>query len=299
MDVRETTILGEALEGILQDITDDAKRGTAIKDYLYQAQEKRILIPESLWNIIICLDKELGEREFDKKAELDYQPKEFDYKEDCKFRQYCEQCWTAEKLVFTVDGNKCIRIADKPLVGLQCGGKGVGNLAYKFCAVCLRGCLYLYNPSSECYIPEEFYGGEMFIFFLYSFDAFYTCFEYCIKAGEQSLNEVFKNVLWFAFNYQGLSDKKLEKKLREDSSDGARFFNVVFNNCIAMDIAGYSELNSILGYFTRAMRKEGSEIVRLLRNNEVKAGKILGDDLLKKMKEELNKDWLYGEKGLF
>lgn len=299
MDVRETTKLGKALEGILQDINDDTKRGVAIGQYLYQTQEKRILIPESLWNIIICLDKELEEREFDKKAELDYQPQVFDYNIDCIFLRNCEQCWSAEKLVFAVDGNTCIRIADRPHMGIGCGGTGVGNLAYQFCAVCLRGCLYQYMTLSECYIPEEFYSGEMFVFFLYSFDAFYACFKCCIEAGIQSLNAIFKDVLWLAFKYQGLSDQKFEKKLNEDSSNGVEFLKEIIYNCKAMGMASYSELNSILGDFVMAMRSNGKKIVDLLRDNEVKASRILGDDLLKKMLEDLNKDWLKDVRGLF
>ena len=299
MDVRENTKLGKTLEGILQDVNDEKKRGVAIGKYLYQPQENRILIPESLWNIIICLDKVLEEWETDKKAELDYRPQVFDYNFDCDFRKDCGQCWSTEKLVFAVDGNMALRIADKPHRGIGCGGTGVGSLAYKFCAVCLRGCLYQYMTSSECYIPEEFYDGEMFVFFLYSFDAFYTCFKCCIEAGIQSLNAVFKDVLWFAFKYQGLSDQKLENKLNEDSSNGAEFLNMIIRNCSAMGMAGYLELNSILGYFVRAMRSKREEIVALLRNNEVKASRILGDDLLKKIIKELNKNWLYGARGLF
>lgn len=294
MDIRETTKLVKALEGILQDLNDDAKRGDAIELYLYQKEEKRILIPESLWNIIPCLDKELEEREFDKKVELDYQPQVFKYDTDCDFRRNCGQCWTAEELVFAVDGNMYIRIADRPQMWLGCAGTRVGNPAYQFCAVCLRGCIYRYKTSSECYIPEELYRREMFVFFLYSFDAFYTCFKCCIEVGNHSLNSVFKDTLWLVFKYQGLSDNKLEKKLKEDSSDGAEFLKMTFNNCKAIGMVGYSELNSILGYFIRAMKKKGREIVRLLRNNEIKAGEILGNDLLKKMLEDLNKDWLRG-----
>ncbi|MDE6664381.1 MAG: hypothetical protein K2K46_13725 [Lachnospiraceae bacterium] len=295
MDVRETTKLGETLEGILQDINDDAKRGTAIEDYLYQAQEKRILIPESLWNIIICLDKELEERESDKKAELNYQSKVFDYNNDCNFLEKCVECWSTEKLVFAVDAsNMRIRIADKPSNWLECSEKRVGNLTYKFCAVCLRGCLYQYMTSRECYIPEEFYSGEMFVFFLYSFDAFYTCFKYCIEAGIQSLNAVFRDLLWLVFKYRGLSEKRLEKKLNEDSSDRAEFLKEIIYNCKAMGMASYSELNSILGDFVMAMRSNGKKIVDLLRENEVKAGRILGDDLLEKMLKDLkNRNWLF------
>lgn len=299
MDVRETTKLGKALEGILQDVNDEAIRGDDIGKYLYQAREKRILIPESLWNIIICLDKELEEKEFDKKAELDYQPQVFDYNIDCIFRRNCGQCWSAEKLVFAVDGNICIRIANRPHMGIECGGTGVRNPTYQFCAVCLRGCLYRYKTSSECYIPEEFYSGEMFVFFLYSFDAFYTCFKCCIEAGVQSLNAVFRDLLWLVFKYRGLSEKKLEKKLNEDSSDRAEFLKEIIYNCKAMGMASYSALNSILGEFVMAMRSNGKKIVALLRENEVKAGRILGDDLRKKMLEDLNKDWLKDVRGLF
>ena len=294
MDIRETIKLGKALEGILQDVNDNRKRGVAIGQYLYQSQEKRVLIPESLWNIIVCLDKELEEREYDKKVELDYQSQVFDSVSDCDFRHNCGQCWTAEKLIFAIDGNKYIKIAGRPHTRIECGGTGVGDPAYQFCAVCLRGCIYQYMPLSECYIPEKFYRREMFVFFLYSFDAFYTCFKCCIESGNQSLNAVFKDILWLVFKYHGFSDDQLEEKLKKAPLDGAKFLNVVFNNCRAMGMAGYSELNSVLGQFMMAMRNKGREIVLLLKDNEVKSGKILGDDLLKKMIMDLNKDWLKG-----
>ncbi|MDE6845910.1 MAG: hypothetical protein K2J99_09105 [Lachnospiraceae bacterium] len=294
MDARETTKLVNAIERILDDVNDNTKRAVAIGQYLYQENEKKLLIPQSLWNIIICLDKELAEREFGKMVSLDYQPKVFDHSVDCTFLHKCEQCWTEEKLAFVVDGNMCDKIAHKPQERISCGGAGVRNPAYQFCAVCLRQCIYRYMTSSECYIPDEFYRWEMFVFFLYSFDAFYICFKRCIETENQSLKVVFEDVLRLVFKYQGVSDEELAKELQEDSLDGARFIKVIFNNCKAMDMAGYSELNSTLVHFMMAMKKKREEIVLFLRNNEVKAGKILESDLLKVMLTDLEKGWLEG-----
>lgn len=292
MDAKETIKLVKAIEGILENINDKGQIGVAIRNYLYLKGEKKVLIPQSLWNIIICLDKELAEREFGERVVLNYHLQLFDNKAECHFQNYCESCWMKDTLVFAVDAGMCIEIAEKPKESINCGGAGAGNPVYQFCAVCLRRCLYRYMTSSECYIPKNFFRWEMFVFFLFSFDAFYVCFEYCIKNNNQSLNQIHRDVLEIVFGYKEVSEEQLEDCLSDDKSESAEFLKCILRNCQTMEGVGHRELYSVLGNFNVAMKNRRRQVIALLRDNQEKAKKIIGEELTTKMIAQLSVDWL-------
>ena len=282
MDDRETIILVEALKGILQDIQIKEKRGVAIGRYLYDETKHEIKIPVMLWRILIYLNREI---ENEKLCYKSY---------NCKgcIIGTCEKCWFENGLVFamTVD-DEPINITSDSDYKIECDGERVSRTTFQLCAVFLRGCLYKYDTRCECYVPEEFYKWGMFVFFLYSFDAFLTCFKDCMKNGNNSLDQVFCEILCLIFNLKELTSREFMERLQNYNSEGAKFVRVVLRNYAAMGDAGYEVLNSCISDFAIAMKKERKEIINLLNNNKERVIGIFGRRQMKNILSNLEKDW--------
>ena len=285
MDDRETIFLVETLKPTLKNIQDEEKRSVAITKYLYNEANKEIIMPVMLWHILLSLNRELEEEK------LNYQT----YICQCYLANVCEECWTGEGLVFATVDNVFINITSKSKYKLECfGERGSSITSYRLCAVFLLGCLYKYNTKRECYVPKEFYKWGMFVYFLYSFDAFLACFKFCMENGNYSLDQVFGELLCLIFSLQGLESYEFMNQLHNYESEGAKFVECVLRNFAAMSDAGYEALHSRISIFVTAMKSKRREMIRLLKNNEVRASKIFGEKQMKDMLNNLEKD-LFGE----
>lgn len=290
MDDRETIILVETLKPILKDIQDEEKRSIAITKHLYDRANKEIIIPVMLWHILLSLNREL------KEEKLNYRS----YICKCYLANVCEGCWTGKELVFATVNNASIDITSKSKYKLKCYGEKESNIiSYRLCAVFLLCCLYQYNTKRECYVPEEFYKWGMFVYFLYSFDAFLACFKFCMEYGNYALDQVFCELLCLIFNLQGLKSYEFMDQLHNNKSEGAKFVEFVLRNFAAMSDAGYSDmvyeaLHSCISLFVTAMNSKRREMIRLLKNYEERASKIFGEKQMKDMLHNLEKD-LFGE----
>ena len=292
MDTRESNELVKALESILEDVTDKNKIGVAIERYLYNENDKAIAVPVMLWNIIVYLSKEM-----EGQLKLDYQTDVYDCKWKCLLRCGSNRCWTEEELIFVKTDDMYIDITTEPLKSIKCGGEERGGPDCQFCAFFLRGCLYKYETQCQCYVPEEFYRWGMFVFFLYSFNAFFSCFKYCIEYGNHSLNLAFRNVLKLTIGLQGLSDKKFKEVLKAEYTEAEyleaiNFVKFVIRGCPAMGEMRYALINSRVTHFIESMKRDKKSLINLLKDNECRAKEILGENLRGEMLHMLEINWL-------